>query len=731
MKKHFLILFLSLSILVSAQNNTIITVIDKISKEPVQFAHVLLTPGNSGEKLFATTDSNGRASFYAKGNYLLNVSFLGYKTYTDTIEGGSNINVMLKPESFKIDDVVVTGQAMPVKADKSIYNIKVLDLKREEGKAAPDLYHMLNTESNIRLQQDMRVGGKMTMQGLTGDYVKILVDGVPVTGRMDGNIDITQINMNDVDHIEIVEGPLSVIYGSGALAGTINIITKEMKQDGMNVYASTYTESVGIISGDASVMYKKGRNSFGISGMGYNFNGWDDSDTLYRSQAWNPKTKFNTSGYYSYNVNNMKLKATANFFNENMLNRGEPFGDRNQNAFDFNYITRRLSVETRGSHFIKDKYNVDVLLAYNYYLRLNKTTFLDFDNNTSTLTKTDSTRFDQITSRMIYSSAANKKLSYSTGFDIFWEAYSGDRVMGGRQDIGDYAGFATLNYKPLPAFEIQPGIRLMYNTMYSAPVVYSFNILHNARHKWQNRFSFSRGFKSPDLKQLYLDLAISTVTILGNPDLDAEDSYNLNINSTYNIDKDKFLYSFSAKGFYNKINNKIELVTINNDNMRWTYVNINEVRSAGYGLDFSFKNYPHYSFTLSWTRTGLWNSFNNIEDSPDKYTWYSDITSTFNYSFRKPGIDLSLNYKFNGKSPQYILIDDRAALYERDKYNMMDFSASKRLLKNKFKVMAGVKNIFNVTDVKQTLDGNDYISVRGSDLIAYGRSWFLKITYSL
>jgi outer membrane receptor for ferrienterochelin and colicins len=332
---------------------------------------------------------------------------------------------------------------------------------------------------------------------------------------------------------------------------------------------------------------------------------------------------------------------------------------------------------------------------------------------------------------MIYSSTGMNKLNYSAGFDILWDKYTGDRVMGGSQDLGDYAGFATLNYKPAPVIEFQPGVRLMYNTKYKAPVVYSVNILNNVKNKWQNRFSFSRGFKSPDLKQLYLDLAISTVTILGNPDLDAEDSYNLNLNSTFNIDKEKFFYSFSARGFYNKINNKIELVTINNDDMRWMYVNINEVKTVGYGLDFSFWNFPHYSFTLSWTTTGLWNSFRNDLEAPDEFTWYSDITSTFNYSFRRPGVDVSLNYKFNGKSPRYMQIDDRIGLYERDKYNMMDLSVSKKMIKNKLKLMAGVKNIFNVTDVKQTLNGKDYISVRGSDLIAYGRSWFVKLSYSL
>ena len=70
----------------------------------------------------------------------------------------------------------------------------------------------------------------MSLQGLSGEHIKFLIDGVPVIGRMDGNVDLSQLNMYNVDHIEIVEGPMSVIYGSNALAGAVNIITKENKK---------------------------------------------------------------------------------------------------------------------------------------------------------------------------------------------------------------------------------------------------------------------------------------------------------------------------------------------------------------------------------------------------------------------------------------------------------------------------------------------------------------------
>ena len=73
--------------------------------------------------------------------------------------------------------------------------------------------------------------------------VEDLIDGVPIVGRVDGNIDLSQINMENVDHIEIVKGPMSVVYGTSALAGVINIITKKNTKDKYVVKANSYVDN--------------------------------------------------------------------------------------------------------------------------------------------------------------------------------------------------------------------------------------------------------------------------------------------------------------------------------------------------------------------------------------------------------------------------------------------------------------------------------------------------------
>ena len=90
-----------------------------------------------------------------------------------------------------------------------------------------NLANIIEKELNIKLSEDNLLGSSLSIQGVSGQNVKILIDNIPVIGRLNGNIDISQISLNNIEKIEIVEGPLSTVYGTDALAGTINLITKK------------------------------------------------------------------------------------------------------------------------------------------------------------------------------------------------------------------------------------------------------------------------------------------------------------------------------------------------------------------------------------------------------------------------------------------------------------------------------------------------------------------------
>jgi outer membrane receptor for ferrienterochelin and colicins len=148
----------------------------------------------------------------------------------------------------ELEQVIVTGQYKPQSAKNSVYQVRTISKERIQKQGATKLQDVLNNELNIRFSQDLSTGGSgITMMGLKGQNVKILIDGVPMVGRQGttNEIDINQIDINSIERIEIVEGPMSVVYGADALAGVINIITRKNSTSKISVKARLQEETIG------------------------------------------------------------------------------------------------------------------------------------------------------------------------------------------------------------------------------------------------------------------------------------------------------------------------------------------------------------------------------------------------------------------------------------------------------------------------------------------------------
>ncbi|MSW64981.1 MAG: TonB-dependent receptor plug domain-containing protein, partial [Actinobacteria bacterium] len=167
-----------------------------------------------------------------------------------------SLEAQQKPDLFKEDsirhkelqEVTVTGQHRPQSVKNSVFQVKIINKERIQRQAATKLQDVLNNELNIRFSQDLATGGSdINMLGLSGQNVKILIDGAPMVGRQgtSNEININQIDINSIERIEIIEGPLSVVYGADALAGVINIITKKPNGQKLSVTARLHEETAG------------------------------------------------------------------------------------------------------------------------------------------------------------------------------------------------------------------------------------------------------------------------------------------------------------------------------------------------------------------------------------------------------------------------------------------------------------------------------------------------------
>jgi len=711
----------------------VIKIIDKKNSEPVAYAHVCFEGLKTGKPQYTLTNIDGVVPNEVREPSKIVVSFMGYTTYKDTVQPGQSMEIKLVPSILNMNEVVVTAQYTPEKADKSIYKIEVINARQIEQKAATNMADLLKDQSSMQVSQDGVLGTSLKIQGLSGQNVKFLQDGVPMIGRMNGNFDLNQINLNNVDHVELIEGPMSVIYGSNALAGVVNIITKENKTSLLNTVVNTYYESVGVYNIDAAVSSCLKKHGFSISGGRYFSPSYSTSDTS-RSQTFKPRRQYFFDGYYSYSTPVLKLKLGGDYFNELLIDKGALQPVYYINAIDNYFTTIRYSARAEASLKLPKSKFISLLASYSFYERQKQK--YDMEMTTGEQIPVNSADGHDTTSITSWigrgtfaSNNPDHKLNYQCGVDIDVETGSGKRILGYTQQIGDYAAFFSLKYDPVHSLSIQPGIRFIYNTKYAAPVVYALSAKWNMVPDWNLRFSYARGFRAPDLKELYLNFQDVNHDVIGNPDLLAEQSNNFNLGISYNTDGRKIAMNVEVTGFYNLINNVILLAPTGLAPNQYTYVNLSKYKTTGGAAGLGFSLYPAFKFQLSVSETGVAGSLDE-GSATGPLKWLTEVSFTTNYTFAKPSLTLSLYYKYTGKAPQVGFNDKALDWGYVDPYNLMDFTASKGFWENRIRLSAGIKNIFNVTTVPATGMVGTHGSGGDAMNIGWGRTFFIRFSFT-
>lgn len=729
----FIIVLLT-SNLVFGQQATI-HVVDQKTNEPIIYAHVCFESVASGEQSHELTDESGMVINPCKERCIVAISYVGYATLFDTVSLGESKILLLKPTVFDIDQVVVTAQYSPQKVDKSIYKVKVIGAKRIQQKGATNLAEIFTNELGVSLNQSGVFGTNLSIRGLGGENLKVLIDGVPVIGRLNGNLDLGQMNINNADHIEMVEGPMSVIYGSNALAGVLNIITKENNKVPLTGNINAYYESVGTYNFNGSVSVSRKRNIIGISGGRNFFDGYTLNPEV-RSMFWRPKRQYNIDGYYVYNHPKYKIKYSSQYFDELLLDKGDVIAphfarDNHLNTIRFN---NSLNFQTKIGNY---RY-VKLLAAYSIYNRNRNTYFKNLHTLDEILSNNvgdqDTSRFDAIVARAEISKSTDKsKFNYQFGVDINIENGSGGKIDGKKQ-IGDYAGFLSMKYNPIPTFTLQPGFRLIHNTKYNAPLVYSLNIKYDITEFITLRGSYARGFRAPTLKELYLYFVDVNHNVRGNENLEAENSHNVLIVAGYHKEKGKATYGFNVDLFYNHINNAINLVGVGLNDGLYTYKNLYQYISQGFQLEMYYNLYPYFEWKIGLAETGRKNFDNEEIEAYNNFFYSTDINSTLVYYFPSINASISLFYKYTGKLE--MLYEDEEGLVQQgfiEGYHNVDVTLGKSFINKSLQLNAGVKNILDIKTIDALAPGigNGHSGgVSGNRNVGYGRTFFMSLSYN-
>jgi len=722
---------------VQGQQSCKIHILDAETGETIPFANVCFESLNKKIQDYTISDTNGEVIKQITTPSTIAVSYLGYKPGLDTIHPGESLKIYLHPTAFKMDDVVVTAQFNPVKADKSIYRVKVLNQQLIENKAANNLADLLAGELNMRTTQDGVLGTGLSMQGLSGEHVKILIDGVPVIGRQNGILDLSQLNLNNVDHVELVEGPMSVIYGSNALAGAINVITKDNRREKMSVNANSYYETVGVYNFDGAFSYRYKNHVFSLTGGRDFFGGYSVIDNS-RADLWKPKLQYNADLDYSFKQKNTSIRLNSSYFNEELRDRGNLIPKRYELAIDQYFYTTRWNNRIDFSRSFKDKQVLNIISAYSIYDKTKKTTSNDLVHLQETLAgpdMQDTTKFDATVLRATFSSNPDKRINYQAGYDMNLETGSGKRI-DGVQKIGDYAGFLNVRANISNSLSLQGGIRYIYNTRYDAPLVHSLNLKYSPFESFTIRASYGKGFRSPSLKELYLDFQDINHNISGNENLKAEYSNNYNLSFNYNMGFNKNIFDLEANIFHNKIRNKIDFLYDSKNATKAQYINITTGNYMTQGLEFKIKYNYHPRFSL---QTGI----NLVGRSKLKdlktFSYSTDYTANMQYKNLRYKFSLAVFYKYTGAMYNYrgYYTDnlELASIQEGylSAYHTLDVTLSRPFLNDKVTISTGGKNLFDNKNIYSAGSGGSVHGGGGdsSTAVAWGRTFFTRLSFNL
>jgi outer membrane receptor for ferrienterochelin and colicins len=345
----------------------------------------------------------------------------------------------------------------------------------------------------------------------------------------------------------------------------------------------------------------------------------------------------------------------------------------------------------------------------------------------------DTTGIDAWNARATFSmNNSESKLNYQLGFDLDIETGTGKRILDYEQTIGDYALFGSLKWEPIRKLSVQPGVRLIYNTKYTAPLVYALSAKWMFSDNLFMRVSYSKGFRSPSIKELYLYFVDINHNVQGNPDLGSETSNNINMNLSYNQEMKQSIWTANLSLFYNHVNDIISLAQMTSGTNLYTYINVDQYNAFSGQFGLTYRYCPSLTIEAGLAETGR-NYYFDEQESNSDYFFSTDVTASVSYRFLTPDINLSLIYKYTGKTPQFIFGDGTIEEAYVEPYNSLDFTASKGFFENKLKLSAGMKNIFNTTSV-QAIGVNGGVHTGGggeSQAIGYGRTVFVKLSVNL
>lgn len=638
----------------------------------------------------ASTNANGEFVIHVEESktYTLQVSFMGYEPGRVVTRSALNpevVLVQLNPSTNQLNEVVVTGSFV----EKPLKDVPVLtrvisqkDIRSLNPQSIETLlqYELPGLQIGYNSMSQMP---EITYQGMDGEYLLFLIDGERVSGEgADHNVDFTRFNVDDIERIEVIKGSQSTIYGSNALGGVVNIITKTANRPltaNLNArYAGSngqkYTASAGVrkdkLTSYTSLTYRT-MDTYEVgdaqgSTKVYGYNIWDFSQKL---------------GYTCNERLSADLKGSF-YHNKRDVRDGKFYQDV--------FVDYTLSGKVKYLPG-KDQQLVVSYIYDNY--RKNQDYFV-------TGRKTTDYRNVKQTPRADYTGVFGSH-TVSAGFEGDLE-YLKHYMMKDTSDVSTqtYSFYAQEDWNMADRLNLVVGARADYHKKYHWHFTPKVSLMWRLCDYLTMRAGYAQGFRSPSLKELYQEYdmgGLGWFTLHGNPDLKPETSHQVSLSEELTLGGLNLSVAFS----HNRFRNKIAYVMLNDGTPDQQYVNADKAKTT------AIESILRYNFGKGLILTAAYaytNDYQKVDGRNISSVRPHAVTFNAMYAkkFRKIGFNCSLNGQWSSAIDTYMRDreDDGTLTYRLHRYDartLCTLNAGVTLPKG-ISLNAGIDNLFNYKD---------------------------------
>ena len=664
--------------------------------------------------------------------------------------GASAQNDIWRTDSLQ--EVVVTGTGTQHLLKDAPVQTEVISRKMLDsygGKSLEDILSGL-TASFAFSEGDM--GSQMQLGGLGNSYILILIDGKRIHGDVGGENDLGLIDPQNIEKIEIVKGAQSALYGSDAMAGVINIITKKHRQKGLYVDNSTQYGTHNDLRQHNTLALNYGKWSSQTNFQLQRNDGWQNTAEEYaeamvltdsKNMTVNKFRNWQIAEHLTFQpTKKIELYADGTYYKKDIMRpRDGKHASCDVYTYDLHYNNASASVGGKwklgGKGSLQDYVTLDVdwnMHAYYYkytarhydYVFLEGEEFGDQNGEWFSVPMYPGQQKLQSNQQRVmgqlkgifhlpYNNTINAGAEYR-----YDHLKAPERTEKGTASDWTTAVYVQDEFNKLSWLNITAGLRLVDNQNFGFRLTPKVSAMASWG-DWRFRLGWSQGFKTPTVKELYYRylhvMGSSTFFNLGNTKLDPQTSNYWSANVEYRGDK----LTASVTGYINKLDNMIALVNVpvgeipagittaymgdGSDNVQARmYKNMDDARTCGVDVTLGYKFTKELSMTAAYsyldTEANLYDAGTDqmktvVIDGMAHHKWNASVM--YNHAFSNI-YKLGVNLSTRGSSKRYYENNGDGRAYQLWRINTThDFQVSSFKIAS-FRLEAGIDNIFNYVD---------------------------------